>query len=92
MPVRFNDPGVWPSQTIAGFTVTRDGQLWAVHQPGDIKHGGVDRKVEKPWPKEKIKPLWVSRSSDGGRSWTSAKIDVGPLVPPGGRKGSREPV
>ncbi len=86
VPVRFADPGVWLSQTISGFTVTRDGQLWAVHQPGDINHGGVDRKVEKPWPKEKIKPLWVSRSSDGGRSWTSAKMDVGPHVPPGGRK------
>ena len=39
--VKFTDPRVWPSQTISGLTVTRDGQLWAVHQAGMIAHGGV---------------------------------------------------
>ena len=81
--VKFSDPRVWPSQTLAAFTVASDGQLWAVHQPGMIDHGGIAREVKKPWPKGKLKPLWASCSSDGGRTWQSTRIDVGQLVPPG---------
>ncbi len=83
--VKFSDPRVWPSQTVWGFTTDRDGQWWAVHQAtGNVTHGGVKPTGVKPWPEDKLKPLWVSRSSDGGRTWTSTIIDFAKMIPPGG--------
>ncbi len=87
VPVKFTHPRVWPSQTIWGFTVTRDGRLWAVHQAtGHVTHGGFKPTGVKPWPEDKVKPMWVSRSSDGGRTWKSTMIDFAGMIPPGGSK------
>ena len=83
VPVKFSDPGMWPSQTIWAFTVTRDGRLWAVHQPTKhVAHAGVIPTGVKTWPVDKIKPFWVSRSSDGGRTWTSTCIDFDQMAFP----------
>ena len=87
VPVNFNDPSMWPAQTIWAFTVTRDGRLWAVHQATvPIFHRGVSTTGVETWPAGKIKPFWVSRSSDGGLTWKSTRIDFDQMDFPGEAK------
>ena len=63
-------PDVPPEQWIAGFTITRDGRLWIVHQVAPEGGGQV------------YDPLaFVSFSVDGGQTWESAPIDYASFAP-----------
>ena len=82
--LRFNEPGMWPSQTTSTIGATRDGTLWAITTAaGSGFHGGVKSGVENPWPDDKPKPVWVARSPDGGRTWRCTRLDFAHLSPEG---------
>ena len=59
-----------PEQCIAGFTITRDGRLWIVHQVAPEEGGLV------------YDPLaFVSFSADDGQTWESTTIDFPRFAP-----------
>ena len=65
-------PGSLPDQGVAGFYITRDGRLWAVHQTapiGDFGEMGDDARA------------FVSCSSDEGRTWETTYIDHAGFAP-----------
>ncbi len=69
VPIRLQDIKI--PQHIAGFTVTRSGQLWIVHQEPP------DRSGDTPYPRD----AFVSISRDRGATWTSTRMDFGRFAP-----------
>ena len=59
-------------QRIGGFHIASDGCLWAIHQGRYVEADG--RPAEDPH-------VWVSRSRDDGRSWTTAEIGYAGMAP-----------
>ena len=62
--VKVRLPDVPPNQHIAGFTVTRDAHLWAVHQTLPTDGGSTYDPA-----------AYVSHSSDDGQSWHTTPLD-----------------
>ena len=59
-----------PYQDLCGLGVTRDGQLWLVHQTSRYL-------MPEPLRDQPMDPsLWVSRSADGGRTWRTVNVDM----------------
>ncbi len=69
VPIRLQD--IKLPQHIPGFTVTRSGQLWIVHQEPP------DRSGDTPYPRD----AFVSVSRDRGATWTSTRMDFGRFAP-----------
>ena len=69
VPIRLKD--IKLPQHIPGFTVTRSGQLWIVHQEPP------DRSGDTPYPRD----AFVSVSRDRGATWTSTRMDFGRFAP-----------
>ena len=68
--VPVNLPDVPSGQYLAGFTITRDGRLWIVHQVDPEGGGHI------------FDPLaFISFSTDGAQSWQSRPVDYANFAP-----------
>ena len=69
VPIRLED--IETPQYVSGFTVTRSGTLWIIHQEPP------DRSGDTPYPRD----AFVSISRDHGATWTSTRLDFGRFAP-----------
>ncbi len=75
-PISLSFPSAPADQLVAGFGISEDGRLWALHQNKNVWPSSGQPYIAGP-----DGGLYVSVSSNGGTAWNTTEIPIGDFAP-----------